>query len=533
MKRGLLVGREALRLVVAVVAFLSVLFFVSEAHAKVVRYSVLVGNNRGEGSDAELKHAEAETGRLYEVLKDVGGFIPANSVVLRGESPDTLRATLISMNDRIRTTTAPGDEAMLFVYYSGHADAGALHMNGKRFDVAELESLVRGSSSTFRLLVLDACRSGAITRTKGGRTVAPFSISLDDHLAGQGMVFLSSAAANEDAQESDELGGSFFTHALISGLVGAADSNGDGLVVLEEAYRYAYETTLRATTSTMAGAQHPSFRFDLRGQGNVVLTDLARHSNERATLVFPPGRAYLVLASARDGNVVAEVNANDAGRRLYLKPGRYFVRGRTAKYLLEGEIRTASGQEVDVKDEMLTRVEYARLVRKGGSDKGIAHGPSAGFRVRSPLDNESSPGFGAYAGYALHFREVTLEPRLAFARSSFENARIEASVQELSLALRASRSWDTSIVTFDLGVSAGGGWLHQSFTTRGLAPDRDTFAGIATVFGGLTRALGSGFEISAGVEGAMVVFRLEDAEGAESLRASPAIIGNFGLAKLF
>ncbi|MBP9113540.1 MAG: caspase family protein, partial [Polyangiaceae bacterium] len=217
--------------------------FPSEALARVTRYAILVGNNRGAKDEAELKYAETEASKLHEVLRDVGSFAAINTVVLRGESPETFEATLLTFNERIRASVQSGDETMLFVYFSGHADAEALHMNGGQFPIQKLEQLVRGSSATLRLLTIDACRSGSITRRKGGKQVAPFALRVDDRLAGQGVVFLTSAAANEDAQESDALGGSFFTHALTSGLLGAADANGDGLVVLDEAYRYAYEST--------------------------------------------------------------------------------------------------------------------------------------------------------------------------------------------------------------------------------------------------------------------------------------------------
>ena len=61
---------------------------------------------------------------------------------------------------------------------------------------------------------------------------------------------LAATAASEDAQESDELRGSFFTHYLVSGLLGAADEDGDGAVTLAEAYDHAYAATLRATSRT-------------------------------------------------------------------------------------------------------------------------------------------------------------------------------------------------------------------------------------------------------------------------------------------
>jgi uncharacterized caspase-like protein len=77
---------------------------------------------------------------------------------------------------------------------------------------------------------------------------------------------LTASSANEDAQESDEIKGSFFTHALVSGLMGAADRDKNGVVVLEEAYRHAYDATVRASSRTFAGMQHPTFHYDSAGR---------------------------------------------------------------------------------------------------------------------------------------------------------------------------------------------------------------------------------------------------------------------------
>ncbi len=187
---------------------------------------------------------------------------------------------------------------MLLVYYSGHADAGALHLGGSRLELAELEQLVRGSAAAFRLLVLDSCRSGALTRVKGGTPIPPFDIQLNERVTGEGAVFLTSSSASEDSQESDELKGSFFTHALLSGLLGAADENGDGKVTLDEAYRHAYEATLRASSRTLAGTQHPTFQYDLRGTGDLVLASLDARS-PHAGLARAARRQDLARASRR------------------------------------------------------------------------------------------------------------------------------------------------------------------------------------------------------------------------------------------
>jgi hypothetical protein len=278
------------------------------------RFALLVGNDTGGEHDAELRYAESDAERMSRVLQDVGGFPPANVTLLRGEDADTVQHTLIALNDRIRSSVArPGTQVVLLVYYSGHADARALHLGSTRLELLVLEQLVRSSAASFRVLVVDACRSGALTRVKGGSPMPAFAVRVDEQLSGEGVVFLTSSSANEDAQESDEIQGSFFTHYFRSGLLGAADDDGDGRITLDEAYRYAHSSTLRASSRTWAGLQHPTFRYELRGQGQLVLSELPR-GGSHASLSFPAGRDYLVMSGDPLGPMIAEA-ATRAGAR--------------------------------------------------------------------------------------------------------------------------------------------------------------------------------------------------------------------------
>ena len=343
----------------ALIAFL----LPAAAFAQVERFAVVVGNDVGQPPDVALSYAETDAQRMAGVLQEVGGVRPENLVVLRGQDAATVRRTLIAVNERVRTA---GHQTVLVVYYSGHADANALHLGGTELELGELEQLVRGSAASFRLLILDACRSGALTRVKGGAPIPPFDIRLGERVAGEGAVFLTSSSASEDSQESDEIKGSFFTHALVSGLLGAADDNGDGRVTLDEAYRYSYETTLRESSRTLAGIQHPTFEYAVRGQGDLVLATLPSQSASRAWVELPPGRTWLLFQNSEDGPVVGEVSARDAARRLSLKAGRYFARGRGPDVLLEGPFDAPAGASVRLDEARLERTAYARLVRKGG-----------------------------------------------------------------------------------------------------------------------------------------------------------------------
>ena len=522
------------RTVLMAVAVLVTIGIASHAQAAVRRYALVMGNDHGDSGDVGLRYAEADAQRVYDVLKGLGGFEPADMVLLLGESAPRMEASLISLNARIRATVASGGEVLLFVYYSGHADADALHASGSRLDLTLLEQLVRGSAATFRVLALDACRSGALTRVKGGQRGPPFAIRVEEHLSEQGLVFLTSSAANEDAQESDALKGSFFTHHFVSALLGAGDADGDGSVTLDEAYRYAYDATLRSSSQTWAGLQHPTFRYELRGTGRLPLTQLPILTSSRAELKFPAGRTYLVMSGGESGPVVGEVSDLAVSRRLSVRPGRYFVRGRSNDVLLEGDLDVSPGGSALASDDRLHRIAYARLVRKGGGDKHVGHGPEAGFLFRTALENTSGLCQGAFVGYTLYFEAVSVGARIAGCHAAFSNAFVVASSNAYDGELRVIHSFDLPVVTVDLGLAAGGGVFHQSFETRGVAPSRTTPVASVAALLGLRVDIAGG--IAALAEGAFVteIYAQESqATGASSLGPSVAYRQTLGLAKVW
>ena len=232
------------------------LFGPAPLRADMQRFAVIVGNNRGLSDDEPLRYAVSDAERIYGVLRELGGFQPHDMVLLRDEAPGTLRQTLSSMQERVRAAAQSGPSMLLF-YYSGHADAAALHLRDGSFELSELEQQAHNSPANVRVLVLDACQSGALTRVKGGRVQQAFALPAEQKLAA-GEVFLTASSSSEDAQESDELRGSFFTHAFVSALLGAADDDHDGAVELEGLSRFDYDAPVRAGSPTRLVAQRPT-----------------------------------------------------------------------------------------------------------------------------------------------------------------------------------------------------------------------------------------------------------------------------------
>ncbi len=504
---------------------------VATAHAGVERYAVIVGHNTGAKDEQQLKFAESDASRVGELLAEVGGVPDENQVVLRGKTADQVRRALIATNERIRTGERAGRQAVLFVYYSGHGDADALHLGDTRFELRELEALVRGSSAQIRILVIDACRSGSITRVKGGKAAPPIAIAAaPDELGGEGVVVLTASTAGEDAQESDQLKGSFFTHYLLSGLRGAADDDGDQTVTIGEAFRYTRDRTILASARTVSGVQHPTFHYDLRGKADLALADLGS-DRTRGTLTLPSSASWLVVRRDRgDDVIVGEIGVDAPRRSLSLRPGTYSVRGRTRDALLEGSVAVERGRDTVIDTDSLSRTTYARLVRKGHGEilpsvAGVFAGPAAA----SAIIEGATPCLGLTAGLMWVRSDLTFSPRLGACQGEFSNETLTAKTRALTLDLRVSKAWDVSRVAVDLGVTVGGEILDERFESRGTAPARTSPAAHVDAGVGALLTLAQRFFVSGEVAAQTHFFVIEDQAGDRELKGRFALRGIFAI----
>jgi hypothetical protein len=293
----------------------------SRAHAE-RRLALVIGANPGWSHDRPLRYAETDAERVRDVLVSLAGFAGDDVALLRDPDTADVRAALAKLDRAARA--ASGEGSLVFVYYSGHADDKYLHLRGEPpLSHIELQDALRGSAATIKLAVIDACKSGAVTR-KGGAPAVEFNVDVVTPKL-SGMVVLTSSGADELSQESRALAGSVFTHHLVSGLRGAADADSDQRVTVAEAYHYAYERT-QADTATTGALQRPAFRYELSGQGELVLTELA--SGPQAQLLLPrgPGVKYVVL-DEHDWRLIAEARSEpDRDVVLAVAPGRYHVK---------------------------------------------------------------------------------------------------------------------------------------------------------------------------------------------------------------
>lgn len=357
------------------------------------RWALVIGENRGLLKEEQLRFAERDAARVRDVLVDVGGFESSRVRVLAGTDAAGVRTAL----QALKTELDREPVERLFLYVSSHASEGSLHLAGTELPLRELVDFLKSSGATVSVLVVDACQSGRLTNLKGltPRNEPPSPPRLEASEV-EGRVLIAASGANEFAQESDALQGSYFTHYLVGGLRGAADTSRDGKVTLQEAYEWAWARTIEATFSSRGGVQRPAFSVELKGAGQLVLSELQRSPTQLTLAIAAPGR-WLIVDEAT-GRLYAELEKPKGPLTIAIPSGRYRVQLRLVDAVMERTITVPPEGTATISGDDLERAALLRVARKGGEEtiwnlavagsisSGLVRGlnvePGGEFRVR-------------------------------------------------------------------------------------------------------------------------------------------------------
>lgn len=205
-------------------------------------YALIVGASRYDHFES-LKYTDDDAYRIYAFLRSPeGGAVPDDHIrILIDES--AVAENIYKGLDEI--TAMAGPEDMVLVYLAGHGlqgfyvptDSDGYRNRVEYEDVKERLSLCEARQ---KLVIADACYSGSLLAAK-----TPIFESVDLFYkklsaSGGGTAFLLSSKSEEYSLESQGLRQGIFSHYLVQGLKGKADTNGDRLVNLDELYTYVY-----------------------------------------------------------------------------------------------------------------------------------------------------------------------------------------------------------------------------------------------------------------------------------------------------
>ncbi|HFE44982.1 MAG TPA: caspase family protein, partial [Nannocystis exedens] len=317
------------------------------------RIAFVIGVNDGGHERERLRYAGSDAKALSKVLSELGGVTHENRLVLDDPDVPGLRRGFETIAIKVRAARARGERVELLFYYSGHSDESGLRIGEQLVSYRELRTMIDALPADVRIAILDSCASGAFTRLKGGKKRDPFLVGGPSV---KGHAFLTSSSADEAAQESDRIRGSFFTHYLVTGLRGAADVNRDRIVTLNEAYQFAFDETLARTEGTRGGPQHAAYEIQLAGSGDLVMTDLREST---ATLELAAEIGGRVFIRDKQGTLEAELHKpkGSGSIALALEPGVYRITVDDGSKLWRASIRVAEGDSALLSQSELRVIE--------------------------------------------------------------------------------------------------------------------------------------------------------------------------------
>ena len=232
------------------------------------RWAVIVGiSDYASGDIPDLGYASKDAQAFYDFLRsDAAGPFEEENILLLKDGDATGQALREAMF--VFLQQADWDD-LVVIYFAGHgapdpsrpdnlyllptdADVDALASTG--FPMWDVKTALRRQISSERVVVIaDACHSGG-TR-EGAEGANPISGSFADLFSPSRRLTLTAADNNELSYEDARWGGGHgvFTHALLRGLRGEADGNGNGIVTFSEVAEFV-ATSVAAETG---GKQNP------------------------------------------------------------------------------------------------------------------------------------------------------------------------------------------------------------------------------------------------------------------------------------
>lgn len=244
------------------------------------RWAIIVGISEYQYHNAatslNLKYAHRDAEKLDELIRTpVGGAFEAKRICKLINTAATTSNIIKALRSFLKK---PARDDIVLIYFACHGapdpdrpqnvylisyDTDPNDVSGTGLPMREIDNALRENLLAERVvLIADTCHSAAIGGGIGGRdsnaaaVVNYYMQQLKE--AKPGLALLTSAEANERSLEDQKWGGGHgvFTHYLLEGMRGKADTNNDGTVTIGELFDYVRGNVIDAADKE-GRAQHP------------------------------------------------------------------------------------------------------------------------------------------------------------------------------------------------------------------------------------------------------------------------------------
>ncbi|BBL25093.1 caspase family protein [Comamonas terrigena] len=307
------------------------------------------------------------------------GYPTANVRILRNR--EASRSAIIAGLQELAAQSQPNDTVV--VYFSGHGaqrtagpDVGT-YLCPPEFDstrpretgieAEELSDLLQGIKAERLLVLIDACRSGAVARIKAeeGEDLLKWEFGgqrLDKLAVGNGRVIISASEAHQNSMILGRYRNSLFTHFVLKGLQGGVDDRSDGLIHVLDLFHYVAQQV-----TTERGDQNPvlttrtqdNFPVALRKGGLLKSEDGSgddareqepgnagadpKEVEDLMVILYPQGPTDREIWSRADGDI-ASLRAGSTGRAAWHAALRTLALGGGGAITMDSLLKEAAAE---------------------------------------------------------------------------------------------------------------------------------------------------------------------------------------------
>jgi hypothetical protein len=205
-----------------------------------------------------LKYTDDDAYHFYSFLKSPEGGALKDEQVRVLIDEDATRDNILRTMRQLFMKADENDVVML--YFSGHGLEGSfipVDYDGynNKLQHEDIKAIFEESKAKHKICMADACFSGSLLAMKGATIDAALNKYYKEFESTKGgMALLMSSKSQEYSLEDHGLRSGIFSHYMIKGLKGEADTDKNKIITIKELYDFTYKNVKTYTT----GAQTPS-----------------------------------------------------------------------------------------------------------------------------------------------------------------------------------------------------------------------------------------------------------------------------------
>ncbi len=212
------------------------------------RHGLIIGIGQYRDSRLNLRCASADAKAMHQLMTDADcGLFSDENVRLLLDAEATRENIWLELANLCRKA---GPDDTVWIYFAGHGalegsrsfwvthNADVDNLRGTALDQRHLVDFLDDIPAQRLLVLLDCCHAAATAARKNATRATIAAEAVLGAFKGKGRITLSSSDGREKSVELTDCGHGAFTYFLERGLRGEADLDGDGVVTVDELWRF-------------------------------------------------------------------------------------------------------------------------------------------------------------------------------------------------------------------------------------------------------------------------------------------------------